>query len=86
MADMVNKERQTWGLRHWKTKLSEEAVQDIRIRGNSGVPEIKVVLSKQYKVKYACIDKITKRQLWKKLPWPEAKWGFSLTIISKSLI
>jgi hypothetical protein len=56
------------GVGHFKTKLSETDIMNIRERAKNGKRGIKVQLAKEYGIYHTAIIKIIKGQTWKNIP------------------
>lgn len=65
VRDMVNKKRNQKGERHWRAKLTENAVREIRARRDSGM--LQKDIAAQYGISRRTVGQIIKRERWKQV-------------------
>lgn len=63
-ADKVAKGRQSIGMAHGRSKLTDNDVREIRKAFLNPYYGLKAKLSRQYKISYPCLDRIQKNTAW----------------------
>lgn len=66
VADMVRKNRVSHGTAHWRAKLTDDAVKDIRRRHSSG--ESIRSLARHHGVSFAAVNQVLIGRTWRRVP------------------